>query len=376
MQQSLALGARSILIATLGAGVIACGSASASATNSESTAGAGGTPSSAGTGGASAGSGGSAGSAVAQAGSNASGSGSGGMAGAPGTAGAGGSAAGAGGASPFGPIHCLPGANGDGKHDLPASATNPAEWTLQTGATAGKVTDKVSFASTSYNQHFPYWVYTSANYVSGMPAIFLLFGDGNQFLTDFHAATVLDNLTAAKDLPPTVALFIDPPSDGDRVQTYDPPTDKYTNFLFNEILPSVIVGKYSISRDPEAWSLVGYSASGGQGWEVLWNRPDDFHKFVGDNTSFGAATTYGVDWVQVIKDAPVRTLRVSLLTSTNDLSDQRGMWYVINQNVAADLAAKGNEWRLMLGTGMHYPPTDGEHDFPNALRWMFQGCTF
>ena len=52
----------------------------------------------------------------------------------------------------------------------------------------------------------------------GQPAIFLLFGDGNQFLTDFHAATVLDNLTASKDLPPTVALFVDPPSDGDRVR--------------------------------------------------------------------------------------------------------------------------------------------------------------
>ncbi|HEY4102641.1 MAG TPA: alpha/beta hydrolase-fold protein, partial [Polyangiaceae bacterium] len=270
-------------------------------------------------------------------------------------------------AAPFGPIHCLPGTDGDGKHDLAASASDPLEWTLSAGATAGKITPSVSFASTTYNQHFPYWIYTSANYVAGMPAIFLLFGDGNQFLTDFHAATVLDNLIATHALPPTVALFIDPPSDGDRVATYDPPTDEYTNFLFNEILPQVIFGKYSVSRDPEAWSIVGYSASGGQGWEVLWNRPDDFHKFVGDNTSFGAAITYGVDWVKVIAAAPARTLRVSLLTSTNDLSDQRGMWYVINQNVAADLADKGNPWRLMIGTGMHYPPLDGEHDLPNAL---------
>ncbi len=296
------------------------------------------------------------------------------------TAGSGGlggtSANGGASAAPFGPIKCTPGTDGDGKHELPSTAANPPEWTLGAGITAGKVTASASFASTTYNQHFPYWIYTSANYVSGMPAIFLLFGDGNQFLTDFHAATVLDNLTAAHALPPTVALFIDPPSDGDRVMTYDPPTEKYTDFLFNEILPQAIFGKYSISRDPEAWSLVGYSASGGQGWEVLWNRPNDFHKFVGDNTSFGAATTYGVDWVQVIKAAPARTLRASLLTSTNDLSDQRGMWYVINQNVAADLAAKGNQWRLMLGTGMHYPPVDGEHDFPNALRWMFQGCAF
>jgi enterochelin esterase family protein len=275
----------------------------------------------------------------------------------------------------FGPITCTPGTAGDGKSNL-AATSDPPEWKLGAGVKAGTVTAKASFASKTYNQHFPYWIYTSANYVPGQPAIFLLFGDGNQFLTDFHAATVLDNLTASKDLPPTVALFVDPPSDGDRVQTYDPPTPKYTTFLFDELLPAAIFGKYSISRDPEAWSIVGYSASGGQGWEVLWNRPNDVHKFLGDNTSFGAAPTYGVDWVQVIKNAAPRVLRVSLLTSTNDLADNRGMWIVINTNVANQLDAKGNQWRLVIGSGAHYPPVDGERDFPTALRWLWRGCHF
>jgi enterochelin esterase family protein len=275
----------------------------------------------------------------------------------------------------FGPITCAPGTAGDGKSNLTATS-DPPEWKLTTGVTAGTVTAKASFASKTYNLHFPYWIYTSADYVPGQPAILLLFGDGNQFLTDFHAATVLDNLTAAHDLPPTVALFVDPPSDGDRVQTYDPPTPKYTTFLFDELLPAAILGKYSVSRDPEAWAIVGYSASGGQGWEVLWNRPNDVHKFLGDNTSFGAAPTYGVNWVDVIKNAAPRTLRVSLLTSTNDLADSRGMWLVINTNVANQLDAKGNQWRLVIGSGQHFPPVDGERDFPTALRWLWRGCRF
>jgi len=270
----------------------------------------------------------------------------------------------------------------------------PAEWTLQPGAVAGKVTAKASYVSANYTPgHFSYWVYTSANYVMGSPAIFLLFGDGNQFLTDFHAATVLDNLTSAHDLPPTVALFIDPPSDGvsgpkeaDRQAAYDPPTDKYTTLLFDEILPSVIFGKYTISRDPNAWAEVGYSASGGQGWKVLWNRPNDIHKFIGISSSFGAANVqpYLVDWVSVVNMAPSRPLRVSLLASTKDLVDQRGNWQTINTNMANALAAKGDQWRLIIAqatctqyaTCGHYPPIDGEHDFPNALRWTFQGCKF
>jgi enterochelin esterase-like enzyme len=374
-------GASAIVIAALSVGVVGCGNTiTSSNSSSASDAGSSGAANVAGMTGA-AGSAGSSSDAGASGATQAS-------AGASGAAGVGGSlggsagsagannAAGSGGAPLFGAITCNPGTNGGGRNNLPATTTDPPEWTLAAGVTAGKVTATASYASTGYNEHFPYWVYTSANYVSGMPAIFLLFGDGNEFLTDFHAATVLDNLTATHALPATVALFIDPPSDGDRVQTYDPPTTKYTTFLFDEILPAVVFGKYSISRDPAAWSIVGYSASGGQGWEVLWNRPDDVHKFIGDNTSFGAATTYGVDWVQVIGDAPARPLRVSLLTSMNDLMDQRGSWYVFNQNVNTVLASKGAEWRFVVGTGMHYPPTDGEHDLPNALRWMFQGCAF
>jgi hypothetical protein len=52
------------------------------------------------------------------------------------------------------------------------------------------------------------------------------------------------------------------------------------------------------------------------------------------------------------------------------------MWLVINKDVAADLDAKGNEWRLEIGSGPHDPPTDGEHDLPNALRWLWRGCSF
>ncbi len=324
------------------------------------------------------------------AGSSGSAGAAGSSAGAAGSAGSGGGSAGTGGAPPFGVIKCSPTGDGDGKHDLTTTAS-PPEWTLQNGATAGTVTPKGDFVSPNYTPgHFSYWIYTSSNYVKGSPAIFLLFGDGNQFMTDFHVATVLDNLTATHVLPATVALFVDPPTDGTngineqvRQQAYDPPTDKYTTFLFNELLPGIIYDKYSVSRDPEAWAEVGYSASGGQGWKVLWNRPDAIHKFVGISSSFGAAITYNVDWVSVVNMAPAHPIRASLLASTKDLSDNRGDWLTINTNMANALNAKGNKWRFEVAQAAcntaqcgHYPPVDGERDLPNALRWTFQGCTF
>jgi pimeloyl-ACP methyl ester carboxylesterase len=146
-----------------------------------------------------------------------------------------------------------------------------------------------------------------------------------------------------------------------------------------EIIPQVITGKYSISKDPDAWAVVGYSASGGQGWNVVWKRPDNFHKFIGSNASYGAANVamYGnVDWVSIIANSPKRDVRASNVTCLHDLMDQRGSWLTIITNVAMALAAKGNDWRLMTGPNSHYPPIDGERDFPNSLRWMFQGCHF
>ena len=391
------LGIRSslVLASSLAACQLACGGSSAPSPSNA--AGSGGTPSTIGSGGASAGApsagaptGGQAN--AGSAGSLGSGGSSGGAGGA-GNDGTGGSGVAGSGGTTFGAIKCSPTGTGDGKHDLTTTAS-PPEWTLQNGATAGTVTAKASFVSASYTPgHFSYWVYTSSNYVKGSPAVFLMFGDGNQFLTDFHTATVLDNLTATHDLPPTVALFVDPPSDGtnaptenDRKNAYDPPTDKYTTLLFNEILPAVIFDKYSISRDPDAWAVVGYSASGGQGWKVLWNRPNDIHKFVGISSSFGAAIDYNKwDWVAVVTaaPAPARPLRVSLLASTKDLSDNRGDWLTINTNMTTALAAKGDQTRFEVAQAAcntaqcgHYPPIDGERDFPNALRWTFQGCKF
>jgi enterochelin esterase-like enzyme len=294
--------------------------------------------------------------------------------------------------SPF----CNPGDAGNGSFTLTAAseATNPPEWTLQPGAKAGTLTKSANFMSPSYALNFAYQIYTSANYVSGKPAIFLVFGDGisDYLSTDtnnggFHAENVLDNLTSSGDLPPTVALFIDPPTDGNpndssnlRVETYDPPTDKYPTFLMTEIIPATITGKYSISTDPDAWAIIGYSASGGQGFNVVWKLPNVFHKFIGSNASYGAANVamYGnVDWATIIQSTtPDHVLRVSNVTCLHDLMDQRGFWLTIITNIHNTLVAKGYDARLETGPNSHFPPLDGEHDFPNSLRWMFQGCKF
>ncbi|HEY0714508.1 MAG TPA: alpha/beta hydrolase-fold protein [Polyangia bacterium] len=271
---------------------------------------------------------------------------------------------------------CNPGAEGNGVHMT--TSVVPPEWTLRPGVTAGRITASVNFPSTVYGNGytFPYRIYTSANYVKGKPAIFLVFGDGSLYLgNEYKTPTVLDNLTAAGEIPPTVALFVDPGRD--RVGTYDPPTDKYARFLTDEIIPMVVLPNYSISTDPNAWATVGYSASGEAGFAVVWHRPDKFHNFFGHSASFGASIRYGGwVWADKIMMAPMRELRVSLVVAASgDLTDDRGSWRTINENVAKALAAKGNPYRLIIGPGDH-GGLASKQDFPNALRWMWRGCKF
>jgi enterochelin esterase family protein len=308
--------------------------------------------------------------------SSAAGSGGGGAGGSVGVSGAAGTAGGGGASGVFGQLACPQSTGqGDGVHqtvDMP-----PPEWQLAPGTPRGKVTQQGSIESQVYGGYdFPYRVYTSPNYVPGEPALLLLFGDGGMYLGDgYHTPTVLDNLTNSGALLPTVALFVDPGAD--RVGTYDPPTDKYARFVTEELIPQVITGKYSVSLDPNAWATVGYSASGEAGFAVVWHRPEQFHAFFGHSASFGASIRYD-DWVWAdkIASSPKRELRVSLVVAAQgDLTDDRGSWRTINENVAAALAAKGNPYRLIIGPGDH-GGLASQQDFPNALRWMWAGCQF
>jgi enterochelin esterase family protein len=274
----------------------------------------------------------------------------------------------------FGKLTCPASTEGNGVKMT--TSVDPPEWQLGANVAKGPITDQAEFTSQTYAGYkFPYRVYTSANYVKGQPALFLVFGDGGMYLGgDYKTPTVLDNLTAEGAIPPVVALFVDPGND--RVNIYDPPTDKYATFLTGELIPQVIVPNYTVSKDPNAWATIGYSASGEAGFAVVWHRPEQFHVFFGHSASFGASIRYdNWVWADKIAAAPKRELRVSLVVAAQgDLTDDRGSWRTINENVAKSLEAKGNPYRLIIGPGDH-GGLASKQDFPNALRWMWKGCT-
>lgn len=247
----------------------------------------------------------------------------------------------------------------------------------------GTLTPVTGFKSTIYGGHeFAYQVYVPAQYKAGQRAAFMMVQDGpSHYLgkteAKFFTNVVLDNLIAEGSVPVTIALFVDVCPTGcedQRRDTYDDATDKYARFVSQELLPAVITGKFSLVDDPEAWLTVGFSAGAAQGFTVMWTQPNLFHRFIGHNTSFPAAKDHGVDYIALVPQTPNKGFRVNLVSGTGDLEDDRGNWLDFSTRMTAALTAKGYPVRFMSGTGGHYPPDQSAADFPNALRWMWQGC--
>ena len=315
------------------------------------------------------------------AGGTATGGGGGSTAGAGGAGGSSGSGGSGGTADAY---SCAPGMEGDGLHEQAEPYGRPPEAYPVDGVAQGTVTPLTPFVSTLYEQHeFGYRVYVPAGYDASVPVGLMVVPDGPSHYmgtTDakYYVQHVLDNLIAAGDVPPTIALLIDTcmtPCEDQRVSTFDNPDDKYTRFLTDEIIPDVILANYSVIMDRDAWTTVGYSGGGMQAFAAAWYKPELFGKVITHNASFPAGTANGLNFLTLIQaEGASKGLRVSLVSGTNDLSDQRGNWLEVNTAIANALIANGEQVRMMSGTGGHYPPEQAAADFPNAMRWMFSGC--
>ncbi len=106
----------------------------------------------------------------------------------------------------------------------------------------------------------------------------------------WRAPLVFDNLIAAKEMPITVAIFLNPgtrSAQSNRSFEYDSLGDAYTKFLLNEAIPFV-TNKYSlaITSDPEMRATCGSSSGGICAFTIAWERPDSFRKVLSTVGSF------------------------------------------------------------------------------------------
>ncbi|MES2959067.1 MAG: alpha/beta hydrolase-fold protein [Pseudomonadota bacterium] len=223
-------------------------------------------------------------------------------------------------------------------------------------------------------------LYVSAQVDAGQPAALMVFQDGARYLgPEVEAPTVLDNLVAQGVLPPLVAVFVNPGETGpglpiyggndNRSTEYDSVGDTYVRFLLDEVLPVATQG-LNISADPARRAIVGLSSGGACAFNAAWERPDVFGKVVAHCGSFvdirGAHAL-----APAVRRSEPKPLRVFLQTGEHDLDIVFGRWVEANRELAAALAYRGYDHRLVVGKGGHSLKHGGAI-FPDTLRWLWR----
>ena len=219
-----------------------------------------------------------------------------------------------------------------------------------------------------------YWIYVPAQHAASEPASLMVFQDGWMYLDpegEVRAGVVFDNLIHRSEMPVTIGVFVDAGEPGNRNAEYDAFTDAYATFLLTEILAQ-IRDRYALTDDPDRWAIAGGSSGGSSAFTVAWLRPDRFRRVLSFLGSF-AQLEGGNRYPELIRDTPQKPLRVFLQAATRDLNWDAAErnWLSANLRVAAALAERGYDLRLVLGDGGHSPNHAGAI-LPDALRWLWR----
>jgi hypothetical protein len=232
----------------------------------------------------------------------------------------------------------------------PPSGLPPVDYSLgpdsqpQPGAPTGNVSRHVLapgkfFPGTPHN----YQVYVPAQYDAARPdRLHDLPGRQRLCRQQRPRPVVLDNLIAKRDVPPMIAIFLDPgvmPALSDQAQNryerifeYDSLTTRFSSFLIEELIPEV-AKSYNLSKDANDHGIAGISTGGVGAFVAAWNRPDQFRRVITWVGSFG--NFRGADRLPgLIRRSEPRPIRVFMQTGRQDLVNYAGSWYLENPRMA------------------------------------------
>ena len=245
----------------------------------------------------------------------------------------------------------------------------------------GTVT-KYTWESKLYGNFRDYYVYVPAQYDSAKPAALMIFQDGHAYVKedgDFRVPIVFDNLIYKKEMPVTIGLFINPGhatkdypeslfSSSNRSDEYDELSDRYVNFLTEELIPS-LKRRYNISDNPKMHAIGGLSSGAICAFTAAWQRPDYFHKVLSHIGSF--ANIKGGDvYPGLIRRNAKKDIKIFMQDGSNDLNNIYGDWWLSNLQMESSFKFKSYEYKFEKGTGTH----SGKHGgsiLPESLKWLW-----
>jgi enterochelin esterase-like enzyme len=265
------------------------------------------------------------------------------------------------------------------------------------GTPHGKVIGPLTLASQVFtNTTRNYWIYVPAQYDPKTPAALMIFQDGQAFVRldgDYRIPYVFDNLIYRREMPVTIAVFVNPghtPEQqessstnwGDTINNrgaeYNELNDKYARLVIDELMPAV-EKDYNISKDPDDHAIAGASSGAICAFTVAWQRPDRFHKVISTIGSF-TDIRGGHVYPDLILENERKPIRIFLQDGLNDLRGRgrnnspynaRRDWHAQNIKMVAAFTKKGYDVNYCWGIGTHSNKQGGEM-MPEMLRWLWR----
>ena len=208
----------------------------------------------------------------------------------------------------------------------------------------------------------------------------MIFLDGSGYAgNNVRVPVVLDNLIARRDVPPMIAIFIDPGRDAGAVRSGAESlrahlrvrlADAAVRELPDRRAVPEVAKTYNLSKDPNDHGIAGLSTGGVGAFVAAWNRPDQFRRVITWVGSFG--NFRGADRLPgLIRRTEPRPIRVFMQTGRQDLVNYAGSWYLENPRMAAALEFAGNDVKIELGEDGH-SNRHGASMLPDTLRWLWR----
>ena len=267
------------------------------------------------------------------------------------------------------------------------------------GVPQGKTSEWAKLPSEAYpGTLHDYCVYVPAQYDPAKPTALMIFQDGQAWLRltgDYRVPYVFDTLIHRREMPVTIAVFINPGRKPDqpeasandwgdrssnRPQEYNALDDKYARVIMDELLP-VIAKQFNLSTKPEDRALAGASSGAIAAFTVAWHRPDQFRKVI---STIGSFTNIrgGHVYPDLIRNAERKPIRIFLQDGLNDNRGLRGDpatarynperdWHAQNIKMVAALTEKGYDVNYTWGIGTHSNKQSGAI-LPEMLRWLWR----
>jgi enterochelin esterase-like enzyme len=233
------------------------------------------------------------------------------------------------------------------------------------------------------------WVYVPHG-LAVTDAPFMVVQDGHAYLNTLPI--VLDNLIAARRVPPLVAILVD--SGGGDAQgsqrglEYDTLSGRYSDFIETEVLPRVQAETgIRLTVNPDGRATMGVSSGAACAFTMAWFHPERYRRvlsysgtYVNQQSPPNPAIPRGA-WeyhATLIPAATRKPLRIWLEVGEKDLhaddpEDTWRNWPLANKRMAEALAVKGYDYRFTLSLGgRHFDPHVLEQTLPDALEWLWR----